>query len=188
MRRRRPQAVCLAGNLDQGEGVAGGEVEDAASHLLVQRLRRRTAKQVGGRGGIQGAQRELLQPRLAQGGWLLVPHRHQQGDGIGEQAAGGESDGFGGRSVEPMGIVHQHQEWRLRPGGQRDPGWRRRSEGGPPRPAFEAEGSAQRRRRRGGDTVEKAKSWAEQLVEAGEGNVSLELDPSGASTLIPRPV
>ena len=42
---------------------------------------------------------------------MALPHRDQDGDRVRHQPAGGERDRVGRGGVQPVGIIHRHEQW-----------------------------------------------------------------------------
>ena len=173
------------GQLQQGQGVAAGPLDQGADH---------GRGQVGpGRGGQQGGRRFGVEPAKAQLGQAVgrelarvaVAGREQQHHPLGLQPAGGEPERLGRGPVQPLGLVDQaeHRAGVGRLGEQAEHG-HRDQEAVPAVPlcaplagGLETEGAGQGGRLVLGQAPGQPQHRPQQLVEGGEGQLGLGLDP-----------
>ncbi len=163
-------------HLDQRERVAPGHRDQplgdvrrhAASHPLLQhRTRRRAVEPSEAPFGDAGA---LEAARLA------LARGDQQRDRLGHEPPGDEAERLRRGPVEPLGVVHHHQQRPLVGGvGQQAESPERDQEAVVNAVGRQPERAAQRGGLRGGEVVDAIEARREHLVEAGEGQLRLRL-------------
>ena len=137
----------------------------------------RTLEQRGGRRMVEGGQPQLGQAGVDQGRVLPVAHSYQHRDGVCQQSTRGEGQRLGGRAVQPLRIVHDHQHRRLLGVARDQPqcgGTHQQTVGLDA--LAEAEGGSECRGMGGWESLEQRQGGAKQFVQAREGDVRLELD------------
>jgi hypothetical protein len=169
--------------LEQGERIAAGLLDDPGAHALVERTRRDRREQRAG-----GLVRQSLQLQPGQAGQVVQragvtgrrPGREYQRDRFGQQAAPDEPEDLCGGLVEPLRVVH-HAQQRPSLGGLRHQAERREGDQEPVRvvPRGQPERDAQPAPLGFGQGAEPAEHRRAQLVQAGEGKLHLRLDPDG---------
>jgi hypothetical protein len=170
--------------LEQGERIAAGLLDDPGGHALVEPPR-----------DDRGQQRPRVivpQPsdfELRQTGQFGVglAHREHQRDRLGQQAAPDEAEDLSGGPVEPLRVVHHAQQRpflrRLRHQAERG-----QSDQEPVRVVArgQPERDAQRAPLRCGQRTEPGEYRCAQLVQAGEGQLHLRFDPDRTGHREPR--
>ncbi len=171
------QALGLAGQLQHGQRVARGGGEHPVDELRCHRLPGDRGEQGGGVGLAEPAQDDLGQPGPQQRGGFTVACGHDDGDGIRHQPARGEGEGLRGLRVQPLAVVHEHENRCLLGGrGEQPEGGRPEDDAigrhTRPEPQRAADGGSLR----SGQPLGQGGDGAEELVQAGERRTALGLD------------
>jgi hypothetical protein len=172
------------GQLQQGQGVAAGPLDQPLDHLGGQ------VEAVPGEQGRRRLRVEALEAQLGQAGGrevagVAVAGGEQAHHPLGLQPPGGEGQRLRRRAVQPLGLVDQAQQRPLLGRLAEQAQHRHRDQEpvvGPAREApalrgAEAEGAAEGRRLRAGQPAGQAQHGPEQLVQGGERQLGLGLDP-----------
>jgi len=131
--------------------------------------------------GVEACELELGQPGAVHRGGLPRPRGDDDGHGVGEQPPRGEDERARRRPVEPLEVVHEHDDGALL-GEHAEQPERRRADEVPLAGVHhgQSEGAAQRRRLRCGQPVEDLHDGPQERVQPAEGDVHLRLDAARA--------
>jgi hypothetical protein len=168
--------------LQQGQGVASGPLDQTVDHLGGQ-LETGPGEQGGRRLRPQPLEPQLGQPVGREVAPVAVAGGEHQRHPLGLQPAGGEGQRLGRGPVQPLSLVDQPQHRPVlgRLGQQAE---HRHRDQEPvlrllPTRGAEAEGATEGLRLRPGQAPDQLQQRAEQLVQGGEGQLGLGLDPAG---------
>jgi hypothetical protein len=167
------------GELEQGERVAAGSLDELLASLDGERDVGAEVDQCARRLRFESADRQLGQRGRVEASDLAFAGGEEQGDPLGAETPGDEHERFGGRMVEPVGVVDEAQKGaalgRLRKqaeDGERD------EEELLPSAILQSEGAAKRTGLWRREPFEVVQDGAHELVEPRERKLRLPLDPA----------
>ena len=165
--------------LDERERVAAGLLDQQVAHRCGDGPAGAAADQRRGRVRVEPAQHELVDAARLEALRAALARAEQHHDALGVQPPGGEQQRVGGRRVEPLRIIDQAQH-RAPIGelGDQRQARGRDQEAVVARALGEPERSLQRAGLRPRQAIEQVQRGTQQLVQPGERELRLGLDPA----------